>query len=491
MADQSVMPDTLSTVVSDPVCRAAPRPLSKGIIIGAVGAIDGVVVFIAWGVAYYGYYLEVLGAPAGVVPYATLGVLGAAATVMLLRLLRAYAFEQLDNLPLQLNRVTVAMTMMMAGMVAIGFLSKTSGDWSRGWLLSWYGGGILLLSMSRAVVRLQLRRWDAAGRFKIGIVLVGDAASISTMLQQIARNPYFPGTVIGIFYDRISFDGPMRRTENGAIGLTFSRTVPIDRIIIGLPWNEESRAAALFDRLKFIPCDVRMAFDTEMLQYRYRAISEIGGLPVLHVYERPLKDWQVIAKRAEDLIISGLGILLGLPLTAVIALLIKLDSPGPVFFFQPRHGFNHSIFHIVKFRTMYTGSGDPTGVAQTKHGDDARITRIGRVLRRSSMDELPQLWNVWRGDMSIVGPRPHPLGMRASGARYDELVEDYAARHRVKPGITGWAQVNGWRGPTLNDESARKRIEHDLDYIENWSIWFDLKIILMTLPILTSRKNAV
>jgi lipopolysaccharide/colanic/teichoic acid biosynthesis glycosyltransferase len=107
------------------------------------------------------------------------------------------------------------------------------------------------------------------------------------------------------------------------------------------------------------------------------------------------------------------------------------------------------------------------------------------------MDELPQLWNVWRGDMSIVGPRPHPLGMRASGARYDELVEDYAARHRVKPGITGWAQVNGWRGPTLNDESARKRIEHDLDYIENWSIWFDLKIILMTLPILTSRKNAV
>jgi lipopolysaccharide/colanic/teichoic acid biosynthesis glycosyltransferase len=162
-----------------------------------------------------------------------------------------------------------------------------------------------------------------------------------------------------------------------------------------------------------------------------------------------------------------------------IALAIKLDSRGPVFFRQPRLGFNQKIFHVYKFRTMYVADSDKLGDQLTRKGDK-RITRLGNLLRKSSLDELPQLLNVLSGDMSIVGPRPHPLNAKAADKRYDEVVDGYAARHRVKPGITGWAQVNGWRGETDTYEKIEKRVEHDLSYIERWSVLFDLRIILRT-----------
>jgi lipopolysaccharide/colanic/teichoic acid biosynthesis glycosyltransferase len=174
----------------------------------------------------------------------------------------------------------------------------------------------------------------------------------------------------------------------------------------------------------------------------------------------------------------------------LVALAIKVDSPGPVFFRQKRLGANNRPFDLLKFRSMYAEQGDPLGQQLTRAGDP-RITRVGSFLRRTSIDELPQLINVLRGDMSLVGPRPHPLAANAAGISYARAISEYPIRHRVKPGITGWAQVNGWRGETTRIEQIRRRVEHDLYYIENWSLAFDLLILTRTVFIVMSRENAV
>lgn len=480
------------TVAASSAVRAA-RPLSKAIVVGTVGAGDAVLLLAAWSIAYFGYFKGLLGAQPGIVPYATLGALGAGATVFLMKSLGWYRFDELRNLPLQMGRITMASTIVMASMVTIGFLSKTAEDWSRGWLICWYFSGISLLWICRGIQFWQLGVWEKRGRFKQAVVLVGDPSLIAAKLDYIITAE-FPGIVLGMFWDDPAHLKDLTWPKDWVFGdvddlLAFAIGTTVDRVIMFLPLSDERRATTLMDRLKFIPCDVRMSFDTVAVHHHYRGLSEIGGFPVLDVYERPLKDWQIVAKRLEDIAISCIGCLMVAPLMLVIAAAIKLDSRGPVLFRQERHGFNQSIFGILKFRTMYEAAGDPTGVKQTRKSD-VRITRVGKLLRRWSLDELPQLWNVLQGNMSIVGPRPHPIAMRASGKVYEDLVEDYAARHRVKPGLTGWAQVNGWRGPTLTEESARKRIEHDLDYIENWSFWFDLKIIALTALIVFSRKNA-
>jgi len=177
------------------------------------------------------------------------------------------------------------------------------------------------------------------------------------------------------------------------------------------------------------------------------------------------------------------------PVMAVAALAIKLDSRGPVLFAQERFGFNNRVIRVLKFRTMHPERGDPSGAQRTVR-NDPRITRVGRLLRQFSLDELPQLLNVVRGEMSLVGPRPHAIMMKAGDRLYYDAVEDYLTRHRVKPGITGWAQVNGLRGEIDTLEKARQRVVYDLHYIEDWSLWFDLKILLMSLNVLFARDNA-
>jgi exopolysaccharide biosynthesis polyprenyl glycosylphosphotransferase len=194
-------------------------------------------------------------------------------------------------------------------------------------------------------------------------------------------------------------------------------------------------------------------------------------------------------KLAEDKLLAGLALIALAPMLGLVALAIKLDSPGPVFFRQKRHGFNNTEFEVYKFRSMKVEQGDLTGARQTAR-NDSRITKLGAFLRASSIDELPQLLNVLNGDMSIVGPRPHPIGMRTANKLCDEIIEEYAHRHRVKPGITGWAQVNGLRGATETAAQLQRRVELDLYYIDNWSVLFDLKIMFLTVIAVLRRENA-
>ena len=216
-------------------------------------------------------------------------------------------------------------------------------------------------------------------------------------------------------------------------------------------------------------------------------MSHVGGLPVINVFQKPLSGWGLIQKGFEDRLLAAFILTLISPLLFIIAALIKLDSKGPILFRQKRYGFNNEVIEVLKFRSMYTDRCAPEGeVAQaTKY--DPRVTRVGRFIRRTSLDELPQFVNVLMGTMSIVGPRPHAV---SHNEQYAGVIDEYLARHRVKPGITGWAQVNGLRGETETLDKMEQRVRYDLYYIENWSLLFDLRIIFRTLFVGFSDPNA-
>jgi exopolysaccharide biosynthesis polyprenyl glycosylphosphotransferase len=208
------------------------------------------------------------------------------------------------------------------------------------------------------------------------------------------------------------------------------------------------------------------------------------------VSERPMKHWSGIVKRSEDIVLASLILVLTIPVMLLVSLLIKVESPGPILFRQSRFGYDDTVIGVLKFRTMYMNQGDLTGANGTVPGD-VRVTRVGRIVRKLSLDELPQLINVLAGEMSLVGPRAHAVAMQVCGSLYHEAFDEYCARHRVKPGITGWAQVHGYRGPVDTYEKARARLKYDLEYIENWSLWMDLKILVRTFGTVIRAENAV
>jgi Undecaprenyl-phosphate glucose phosphotransferase len=280
------------------------------------------------------------------------------------------------------------------------------------------------------------------------------------------RVPHYLGAypVLGTIDDLVAFAGRHR----------------VDLVVVALPWSAESRLLACMRKLRNLPVDVRLCPDLIGFHLHGRGVAELAGVPLLAVYDRPLEGWGRVLKAFEDKVIAAAILLLTGPLMLAVAAAIRLESPGPALYRQKRNGFNNEIIEVLKFRTMYAercADGTEAGLRQASRGDP-RVTRLGRMLRRLSLDELPQLLNVLRGEMSIVGPRPHAV---AHNRHYEPLIEGYLARHRVKPGITGWAQINGFRGATETVETMRRRVELDLHYIRNWSLLLDLRIIAATL----------
>jgi len=246
----------------------------------------------------------------------------------------------------------------------------------------------------------------------------------------------------------------------------------------------------MLKKLWVLPVDIRLSAHTNKLRFRPRSYSYIGNVPVLDVLDRPITDWDVVMKWLFDRVVGGLALLVATPIMILVAIAIKLDSRGPIFFKQKRYGFNNEMIEVYKFRSMYVDRCDPTA-SQLATKNDPRVTRVGRIIRKASLDELPQLINVViKGNLSLVGPRPHAVHAKAENRLYDEAVDGYFARHRVKPGITGWAQINGWRGETDTHEKIQRRVEHDLYYIENWSVLFDLYILAKTPIALAKSENA-
>jgi exopolysaccharide biosynthesis polyprenyl glycosylphosphotransferase len=259
----------------------------------------------------------------------------------------------------------------------------------------------------------------------------------------------------------------------------------VEVVILALPWSAEARVTQLREELSAFPVEIRMAPD---LVATHLPPESRPVLPPL-LCARPISGLSALLKTISDYVLASLALVVAAVPMLLVALAVKLDSPGPVLFRQRRTGFNDQSFDVFKFRTMYAEATDYEAARQVRPGDP-RVTRIGAILRRTSLDELPQLFNVLRGEMSFVGPRPHAPGTRAGNRRFDEVVANYAARHCVKPGLTGLAQVRGYRGATPTEDQILRRVESDLEYIAHWSLWLDFLIVLRTLLVVVRMRNA-
>ena len=360
-------------------------------------------------------------------------------------------------------------------------------------LLYWFICSLVLFGAERLALLLCLRTLMRRGRYLQNSVILGGTENGVQIARYMKQNSDIRIGILGFIDDRCS------RFEAQVAGLPLLgnidvleqmiRDEQVQQVLVALPWEAESRIAGIVARLRQLPVSVLLVPDMLALRHAHHRITEVAGLPMFNASELPLQGWSPLIKRIEDLILASLALLLLSPLMLGVALAIKLDSPGPVLFRQKRYGYNNRLIEVYKFRSMYHQMADAHAERQTTKGD-SRVTRVGAFIRRTSLDELPQLLNVLLGSMSMVGPRPHATATKAAGILFEEAVETYSARHRVKPGITGWAQINGYRGETDTLEKIEKRVEFDLEYIENWSVWFDLYILFRTLPAVAFSKEA-
>jgi Undecaprenyl-phosphate glucose phosphotransferase len=385
----------------------------------------------------------------------------------------------------QYMRLASAWSVVFLIVIGASFFAKAGEMFSRVWLGTFYVSGLAALVISRNMLFYAVRRWTREGRLTRRTVIVGGGDPGARVIEELRRQKDSGVEIIGLFDDRGDDRSSADCVGERKLGtvddlVEFGRRTRVDLVIFSLPISAESRILQMLKKLWVLPLDIRLAAHTNKLQFRPRSYSYIGDVPVIDVFDRPIADWDVVMKWLFDKIIGAILLVLALPLLVLIAIAIKLDSRGPVFFKQNRYGFNNDLIEVYKFRSMRTDAADATA-SKLVTKDDPRVTRVGRIIRKASLDELPQLFNVvFRGNLSLVGPRPHAVNAKAEARLYAEAVDGYFARHRVKPGITGWAQINGWRGETDTHEKIQRRVEHDLYYIENWSVLLDLYIVTMT-----------
>ncbi|MGE0006560.1 MAG: undecaprenyl-phosphate glucose phosphotransferase [Parvibaculaceae bacterium] len=422
-------------------------------------------------------------------------ILGAGlAVVLLLHIGGIYTVHALLRPAEYVARLAGAWLLIAGLIVAYFFFGKTGEDYSRAWAALWFVSGLGSLVLFRIAVSRLVRHWNAKGQLDRRAVLVGGGQPAATLIDALDASSDIDVSVIGIFDDRDDTRSPGSIAGCPKLGnidelIDFVRRNRVDLLIVTLPLTAEGRILDILKRLWVLPVDIRLSAYTQKLRYRPRAYSYIGNVPFIDVFDKPMSEWGQFLKSVEDKIIAGLALVALAPVMLAVACAIKLESRGPVFFRQHRYGFNNELINVYKFRSMYVEMSDRTA-ARLVTRDDPRVTRVGRFIRKTSLDELPQLLNVLKGELSLVGPRPHATHAKAQEHLYPDAVEGYFARHRVKPGITGWAQINGWRGETDTLEKLHRRVEHDLYYIENWSIAFDLYILLHTPLSLVATENA-
>jgi putative colanic acid biosynthesis UDP-glucose lipid carrier transferase len=376
----------------------------------------------------------------------------------------------------------------MGALLFVAFVTKSTGLYSRKVIMIWFAVTPFALQIGQEMARILLHRLissGAAGRVK---AVVGVNETARGLAEQIGEDPCM-GRIAGYFDDRRGdrLAGVSPRDVIGGLADVAGNVKRngIEVVYITLPMSRDPRVLRLLDELRDTTASIYFVPSTLPFDPIQARLDYIGGIPVIAVCETPFYGINGVLKRAFDLVVSGIVLLLIWPLMAAIAVGIKLSSPGPVLFKQRRYGLDGKEILVFKFRTM-TVCEDGDRIVQARRGD-RRVTPFGGFLRRTSLDELPQLFNVIAGSMSIVGPRPHAV---AHNEEYRRLIDGYMIRHKVRPGITGWAQVNGFRGETATLERMQKRIEHDLEYLRHWSISLDIWIVLKTAWVVVSDRNA-
>jgi Undecaprenyl-phosphate glucose phosphotransferase len=362
------------------------------------------------------------------------------------------------------------------------------------WLLLWAVLAVAGVAVTRLVLSVLQTRWRSAGRLKQLVAVYGTGDLAERLVERLRAACPETIEIVGVFDDRAGrgvVGGLLRELPHGTTAelVEMSRQFEIDRIVVAMPHSAEKRLLEILRKLHKMPVEISLAPDMVGFNVPTKDNEEFGGLPLLDVYGKPLTFGQTLLKTAFDRFAAAMGIIALSPLLLAVAAAIKLDSKGPVLFRQNRFGFGDRVIGVYKFRTMKAELADADGEKQTEL-NDPRITRIGGLLRRLSIDELPQLLNVLRGELSLVGPRPHAVSMRVKQRRNEDIVPDYALRHHVKPGITGWAQVNGYHGPVETERALHERVAYDLDYINHWSLWFDIRIIVKTAFVAFGHREA-
>ncbi len=467
--------------------------ISSKVISGSVRFIEFLIIAVLGFLIYYGYVLE----RDKVFQWGYVFTIGVTTTAVIISFeaVGLYSIASLRNYIASTSRLISVWTIVIGAFTALVFISKFADVFSRVWLASWYLSTVVVLAVERGILASFIRRWNEQGRLQRNAVIIGGGEAGSDLIQALEASSTSDIRISGVFDDRSDDRSPGIVAGIPKLGtvselVDFARKVRVDLLIVTFPVSAESRLLEVLKKLWVLPVDIRLSAHTNKLRFRPRAYSYIGNVPFLDVFDKPLADWSYILKRLEDQIISAIALVFALPIMAVVAIAIKLDSRGPVIFKQNRYGFNNELIEVYKFRSMYTDQSDAKADKLVTK-DDPRVTKVGRFIRKTSLDELPQLFNALKGDLSLVGPRPHAVSAKAADKLYGDVVDGYFARHRVRPGITGWAQINGWRGETDTAEKIQRRVEHDLYYIENWSILFDLYILAMTpISLLNNTESA-
>jgi putative colanic acid biosynthesis UDP-glucose lipid carrier transferase len=383
---------------------------------------------------------------------------------------------------IELIRLWSAVGFVVTLLVLLAAISKTTGQVSRLWSVLWLFYALVLLSALRLLARRMLRRLRRLGYDAKCILLVGNgelAAKVITHLILSNESGYrLAGYLASAPASRLEFSGvPYLGTPQEAQQLLMREQLVADQVWVAMSDRQPGELEAALAAVTKLPHEIRVVPEGLLATLCELPLSKVAGLATIELTGSRMTGGGRLAKALEDTLLGMLALTAVLPLLVLIALLVRLDSPGPILFRQKRHGWNGQAFTVLKFRTMAQHQVKTGQYMQAKR-NDPRVTRVGYWLRRTSLDELPQIFNVLNGSMSLVGPRPHPVEMNAL---YLDIIQNYMHRHRVKPGITGWAQVNGYRGETDTPDKMRRRVEYDLYYIENWSIGFDLVILVLTL----------
>lgn len=434
----------------------------------------------------YAYYYDTLaGARGDVVQSAGLAVLVAALFIPLGKSRGLYDPAELLNLKSQITRVSIKWIGVLLFLAAAAFTMKAGGSFSRGSTILFAVLGLLALVGGRVIWRVVLADGLAVRKFsgrKVALILEEGLVSKSGVVQALARHGLEPAH---------QFILPANRNDTKARARVIAKAVSsirgsnVEEIIVGADLDHWSGLKELLSQLRVLPLPVNLVPVGPTSDLFHLPSHTIGETVTIELQRGPRTVLERAVKRIADIVVSGISLVLLFPLLVMTVIAIKLDSPGPVIFKQRRSGFNGRQFQIMKFRTMYVLE-DGEKVIQARP-NDSRVTRVGSWLRRTSIDELPQLLNVLSGHMSLIGPRPHAL---AHDTEFGAQVAKYAYRHHVKPGITGWAQVHGFRGRTCNVSDIEKRLELDLWYIDNWSLALDVKIALMTVIEIVQGENA-
>ena len=393
--------------------------------------------------------------------------------ILLARSLDVYKRDRILRLRYSVPPLATAVGGVFAALLLIAAASKTSQNYSRIWFFSWALSTCAIVPIARICAVAFLRKQLRSGSYIFRAMSAGIFRDPLSG-QDIARRS--GGQSRTDYVLRLdSFDELEQLADTIARG-------EIDQIYIVVPWVDAPALLQRMQMLRRFASEIFVLPDDNRIHSLNLGVSTIGDRLSLKALERPIDGWNIWRKRTQDVLVSGALLAFFAPIMLVIALAIAVESRGPILFRQRREGFNGRHFNLYKFRSMYENFSDAGAAKQTGKGDP-RVTHVGQFIRATSLDELPQFINVLRGTMSVVGPRPHALQTRAEGRPLDDVVDQYAMRHRVKPGITGWAQVQGLRGEIDTVEKIQKRVQLDIEYIDNWSTWLDVKIIFRTMLI--------